>query len=717
MDEVVRSLQSVAASQRDTRRAAAWIELAVCHACDISSSDGSEFLEDSRAASLSALLFAADLGDTWARAVVQRISQAMGEDIPARYATNSWLFDAASSGSRIASESLMDPDLTQAIEALRIYRTTFCGNTEQLYSGTEIKPDYLRNPGLIVNARRDTVLHWVASTGDRAMFESFESSSLDAIVVNGKNKQGDTPIICATRAGHFDMLSRLIILNADASLTNSFSENPLHFLTNLDNHDIPTAAQLLVGAGAELDAEATGCSGNAYLESRPRGKSCPRLRAIFANNPLALRTLIDLTAGSVGASVASQAIPLSSQKYILAWALRLHHFEILEVMEKYFQNTRLFNSLSEIYVWNSGRRYSLPELCILGCVSGSPSSGFDIPEQFFRMLNHGKDYTRSLEISLLFLSSHEPRIFANPCNGARNALFYAIKEWRGDAVRFLASLQQQPGLDNLFNGPYNRSARCQDISALLNWVDQDADKDKSRNEYGHSPMALVSRRTRRRQMLATARRRGRARSTIRRPYRDFLSSPEPSEDDDDSYDDPDSESDFNIDGDDLSSLTTRQYGSGDYTPGYMSIEDDPNDVNGHGSQLPFNSKMEGIVDAVLMSIMYGRRKIFYDLVTGVAKKTIQPPAPFPCFVMAECDSELHYNNESLERTAHAHKSTCLIRYFPVQVWNYCLTTNDPNPKLSKPFDGILRYPLLYMTVIARSIHRDIFLAYSSFPSV
>jgi len=465
MDQVVRSLQSVASSQTDTRRAAALVELAVCHACDISGSNGSD---DSRAAALSALLYAADLGDTWARAIVQRISRAIGKEIPARYATNAWIFDAVSRGSRIAFESLMGLDRTQAREALRIYRMTFCGNPEQLYSSTEINPDYLRNPGLIINSRRDTVLHFVVSTGNMAMFESFESSSLDIIVANSKNEQGDTPIICATRAGHFDMLSRLISRNADASLTNSFSENPLHFLTSLDDLDIPTAAQLLVGAGAELDAEATGFSGNAYLESRPRGKSCPRLRAIFANNPLALHTLIDLASNSIGASTATYAIPLSSQKYMLAWALRLHNFEILRVMEKYFCNTRLFNSLGKLYVWNSGRRYSLPKLCILGCVSGSPSSGFDTPEQFFRMLNHGKDYTRSLESSLLFLSSHEPHIFANPCNGARNALLYAIKEGRGEAVSFLASLQQQSGFDNLFNCPYNQVARCKEISALLN---------------------------------------------------------------------------------------------------------------------------------------------------------------------------------------------------------------------------------------------------------
>jgi hypothetical protein len=690
------------------------MELAVCNACDISSSNESDFLTGPEATTLTALVSAADLGDAWARAVVKRVSQAMGEDIPKRYAVKCWLFEAVSRGSRIALESLMDLDHIQAKEALGRYRTTFCGNPEQLYLSMEMKPDYLRNPGIIINARKDTVLHWVASTGNRAMFEAFPSSSLDALVVNSKNEQGDTPILCATRAGHFDILAMLISLNADASLTNSFSENPLHFLVNLDDDNIPLAAQLLVSAGAELDTEATGYSGNEYLELRPRGKSCPRLRAIFINNSSALLTLLDLTANAVSANMASQGIPLSSQKYMLAWALRLHHFEILDVLENYFRNTRLFNTLSETYVWNSGRRYSLPELCILGCVSGSPSSGFDIPEQFFRILNHGKDYTKSLEMSLLFLSRHDPNVFTNSCNGARNALFYAIKEGRGDAVRFLTSHEQIPGLDNFFNSPYNRWTWRKEISGLLSWTDQGAKEGISRDENRRPLTAPSSKLTRRRQLLAAVRRERRSRSPILSDG-PATSSPRSGEDSDDSYEDPDSDSDSDSDSamdENLSPLTSEQHRSADYTPGYMHTGDGSNDANEHGSLLPFNyQKMEGVVDAVLMSILYGRRKIFYDLVTGVAKKTLQPPALFPCFIRADSGPQLHYDNEFVENMVHSHKANNLIRHFPVQVWNNCLRTDNPDPKIFKSFDGILRYPLLYMTVIARSIHRDIFFAY------
>jgi hypothetical protein len=746
MDQVVRSLRSVAASQRDTRRAAAWMELAVCHTCDISWSNEPEFPTNSRATALSAMLSAADLGDVWARAVVHRVSKALREDITARYAIKSWLFDAASKGSRIALDSLLDLDHIQAREALRTYRTTFCGNPDQLYLSIEMKPDYLRNPGLIINARKDTVLHWVASTGNEAMFEAFPSSSLDVLVVNSQNDQGDTPILCAARAGHFNILAMLISRNANASLTNSFSENALHFLTNLDNEDIPTAAQLLVGAGAELDAEAIGNSGNSYLEPKPRGKGCPRLRAIFANNPLALRTLLHLTTDALPVSTARRGIPLSSQKYMLAWALRLHHFEILEVLGKYFRNTRLFNSLSETYVWNSGRRYSLPALCILGCVSGSPSSGFDVPEQFFRILNHGKDYTGNLEKSLLFLSSHEPSIFTKPCHDARNALFYAIKEGRGDAVRLLAAHEQPPGLDTLFNSPYNRWARCNEISGLLHRIDKRAEEDKSRDEYKRPRTVPGSKRTKRRQALAAARRERSAHSPIPTPDGRDMSYPGSSEESDSSYEHPDGDSASNMHevyvcphcisqlysrdlnrrdigcphGHSFTSavLCTGVFGPpsvltsqpGNHIPG-NNLGDGPNDASEYGPRLPFNYQaMEGVVDAVLMSILYGRRKIFSDLVTGVAKKTMQPPPPFPCFVSANPRSLFCYDNESVEEMAHAHRPDNLIRHFPILVWGNCLSTN-PGPKASEPFDGILRYPLLYMTAIARSMHRDIFLAY------
>ncbi|KIW91809.1 uncharacterized protein Z519_07779 [Cladophialophora bantiana CBS 173.52] len=152
---------------------------------------------------------------------------------------------------------------------------------------------------------------------------------------------------------------------------------------------------------------------------------------------------------------------------------------------------------------------------------------------------------------------------------------------------------------------------------------------------------------------------------------------------------------------------------GNYDPQSNSSWDYLNGLSQHDPTSLFNYQaLEGIVDAVLMSIMHGRRQIFHDLVTGVAKNTIQNPPPFPCFVGSEEEysfCKVHYDNEDIEKMARAHTPDNLIRRFPVQVWNYYLKINNDSGRLER-FDGILHYPLLYMTVIARSIHRDIFLA-------
>jgi len=271
------------------------------------------------------------------------------------------------------------------------------------------------------------------------MFQALATSELSATVVNSQNKYGDTPIVCATRAGHFEILALLISYNADASITNFTGENALHFLVNLDDGNVPAAAQLLVGAGAAMDAEATAFTGNTCLEMKPFGKGCPKLRAVLFDKALVLRTLLDLEKFCDSRRLnISERTPASTQRFMLAWALRLHHVGILNVLEEYFCSSSVFHNMAQIYIWNNGRRHSLPELCILGCSSANSMSSFDMSEKFLRILIHGTGYRSSLESYLAFIAKHQPGLLARSCPGSRNALFFAIKEGRRDATRFLA---------------------------------------------------------------------------------------------------------------------------------------------------------------------------------------------------------------------------------------------------------------------------------------
>jgi hypothetical protein len=745
MDHIEDALQSVAESPQDTRRAAAWVELAVCHASRITRHFGSEFGGDSwKTSATTSLLKAAELGDAWARAVSFRVSEALGQLVPERFDIRGWLYDAASKGSFIAWESLVEVNRRDAAEALRTYRQTVCGNPGQLYDGVQTKPEFMENPGLVVNSRQDTVLHWIASVGNMSMLRALTPLLLNNRLVNSRNKHGDTPLLCASRAGHFGVIRMLLDFGADANLGNDLLENPLHFLTCLDGQDIPPAARLLVQAGSDPSAEAMGYSGSTYLDPRPRGRSCPRLRAIFANDSYALNMLIKLTASSLSVSAAHEAIPLATQRILLAWALRLHQPDILAVLEQHFGGTRLLNSLAQTYIWNNGRRYSLPELCIIGGVSASSASGSDIPEPMFRIINHGKKYIHNLEASLGFLARHEPTIFAQPCGKARNALFFAIQEGRADAVRFLALLRPWTVLGSLFNSPYNRWDRCKEIHSLLHQEHTD--------EPPAQENALISKKKQLRNMLDAARREGRARSPISVPCRsdESLVSLAPTKDSvsdaaddsvskaaDDSYEDPDEDSDLNTGSEAIESACPHYPVRYNYrhhvlqrpeaktaVPFHHDLHGFPVDstlhagshptVRGRIPSRPTNyRRMEGVVDAVLEAILHGRRSVLRVLLGGEAKVTLQEGDYFPCFVGSAVERHSHYNDITVRAMAKSHDTSNLVSYYPVQVWRNCVLVGNADAGKSDFFNGIIRYPVMYMTAVAMSTHRDVQLAYGN----
>ncbi|KAG7284947.1 hypothetical protein NEMBOFW57_009562 [Staphylotrichum longicolle] len=737
MDHIEDALQRVAESLEDTRRAAAWVELAMCHASRITRHSGPEFGGDCwRTSATTSLLNAAELGDAWARAVALRVSEALGQPIPERYDIRGWLFDAASKGSSIALESMVEVKRRGATEALRTYRQTFCGNPGRLYDGVEPTPRFLEDPGLLVNSRQDTVLHWVASVGNLSILQTLSPSLLNTPLVNARNEQGDTPLLCATRAGHFDLVRMLLDLGADANLANVLFENPLHFLTCLDGPDIPGAARLLVDAGADPSAEATDYSGNTYLDPRPRGRSCPSLRAIFANDAHTLDTLIKLTVHSLSVTAAHEAIPLATQRTLMAWALRLHHPEVLQVLERHFGGTRLLNSLGQTYIWSNGRRCSLPELCIIGGVAASPASGFDIPEPMFRMINHGRNYIQNLERSLGFLARHEPTIFAQPCGKARNALFFAIREGRADAVRFLASLQSWTVPGTLFNSPYNRWDRCKEIHGLL-YLRQMGETSSTEDERAPISMEKLVQ-----FMRGAAGREGGARSVmpLSRSSEESLIRVDPTEEsvaaaNDDGYEDPDEDSDLNTDSEPIEGACRHYPVLYDYRhrvyqkPGPKTMAPYHHDLHSipvagggrfdapgptAGDRLPSRPtnyrQMEGVADAVLMAILHDRRSVLRVLLAGEARATLRRGDHFPCFVRSEVRRDAHYNDATVRTMQKSHGPSNLVSYFPVQVWRSCVLVGDAVPEDFRPFDGIIRYPIMYMTAIAMSVHRDVQLA-------
>jgi hypothetical protein len=80
-----------------------------------------------------------------------------------------------------------------------------------------------------------------------------------------------------------------------------------------------------------------GHSGNADWDSRPREKSCSTLRAIFAENSTTLRSLLSVTLDVDPEDATYEVIPLSTQRSMLGWALRLHCADILDLLAQFLR--------------------------------------------------------------------------------------------------------------------------------------------------------------------------------------------------------------------------------------------------------------------------------------------------------------------------------------------------------------------------------------------
>lgn len=714
MDQVVSALKLVATSRHDTRRAAACMELAICYACDfVKEYDASENIIDSSSVAQEYILKAAALGDIWARLIAYRVSQAMQMDIPANYPIRLWLFDAASQGSRIALESLEKLNISLHKEALTRYRSTLCGNPTEHF--TRLDPILKRDPRATINERGDTFLHWTASTGQVGELESLIATSLAEDVINRQNQQGDTPLLCATRAGHHEILIRLVGQNADASIRNAAGENPLHFLGSLDDDQIPVAAQLLVTAGAAIDAEAKAYTGNTYLQTKPTGKGCPKLRAVMLDQPHVLKALLGLDAYQQSLDHRLRyPTSASTQRIMIAWAIRLRHNRTLEVLQEYFCNSPVYQDIGQIRVWNNGNRHSLLELCILGNVSGNVASGFDVPDKFWRYINHGEEYRICLEHSLTFLADNGVDIFEAPCRRARNGLFFAIIQDNRDAMNFFMS-NHSSDLETLFprstdrrdiqnqflrmqkeriskrNKTYNRLRRSSHSSlSFLDSIDQASYASEGPDAYTPDPFSRSRLRRRRRSV---------------RSQRSF---PTYSDSSDSAVSESSDEEEELVASDSETLENEERHHTRSSRPDCCRYCGLPDNVSRDGTaSLPLDHhRMEGLVDAILLAILCGRRGIFHDLINGPGCITLLRAPPITCWVFTGSDY-----CKTKEPQKNQHTAYDLRSWFPEHTWrDYFVASSPLTPNHSLEFDGNLCYPLLYMTVVARSTHRDISLA-------
>ncbi|RKK64354.1 hypothetical protein BFJ69_g16774 [Fusarium oxysporum] len=123
------------------------------------------------------------------------------------------------------------------------------------------------------NKRGDRILHVAASCGQteaiKALLNHFPS-----LEVNQLNDQGETPLLCACRAGHHDTVLWLTLNGATASVARN-GESPLHWLISFDDQEIESVVPALIQAGADTNAKTT--TFIAYQGSFPASLDIDRL--------------------------------------------------------------------------------------------------------------------------------------------------------------------------------------------------------------------------------------------------------------------------------------------------------------------------------------------------------------------------------------------------------------------------------------------------------
>lgn len=463
-DLVTRALHVVAESQDDPRQAAACFELCICYSCGFGVSSA---VNNPQAEAASWLIKASIYGDKFARAMTPRLLKAMGQDdnqMPPEM--DQWLVESAQQGCSIALESLLEIDHDLGLQALSSFRRKYCGHSTPYLLDAHLRMASTCAPDHVLNDRGDKLVHRAASTGEWQLLIAAERQYNVRSDLDCQNYLGETPILCATRAGHALIVLELLKGQATARLANHPNENPLHFLTSIDTRYVSDIAAGLMEAGADMNAEAISSSTSRIFETKPIAGCCPILRAVMAGRHDVLNANLELEQ-NLGAKNPNHRDILTGSKLrrMVTWALRLYHLEVLNVL-LIWKGPYLRSALGNVKMWSNGKRLSLLALHILGPVSSNSQSGYDSPERFWGYMNHGTALQSRIRQILEILQGDCGISVLEPCGEERNALLFAIRHGRVEAIKALLSLN----LGGFFDGLVGEYEIFGDVSDKQTWA-------------------------------------------------------------------------------------------------------------------------------------------------------------------------------------------------------------------------------------------------------
>ncbi|RSL41853.1 hypothetical protein CEP54_015694 [Fusarium duplospermum] len=273
------------------------------------------------------------------------------------------------------------------------------------------------------NKRGDRILHVAASCGQTEAIEAL-LGRFPSLEVNQLNDQGETPLLCACRAGQAGTVLWLTSHGANASVAAPNGESPLHWLVSFEDEEIKSVGPALIQAGADANAKTT--TTIAYQAEFPTSLDLDRFQegypigwATHCDRPQIVKFLLSNTADP---RICSTSWPrVNSAMEIAASHLRS---ECLQLM---------IDAIEQYNLEQGGGKQGGYTVSALIYQALYGTSLFDM------ILYHGPEYQQAMEATFNCLLSRTNRVACPQGYGGFNqTLFYsAVSLARDELVEYL----------------------------------------------------------------------------------------------------------------------------------------------------------------------------------------------------------------------------------------------------------------------------------------
>ncbi|ERF69389.1 hypothetical protein EPUS_05934 [Endocarpon pusillum Z07020] len=308
------------------------------------------------------ILHAARWGHDIAKAYGYRICRAIKEEFLADDQMISNIWHMALEGSRMASQDLADVAPGNYSELRTILRDGLAGTGARFFEpGTSLLHGFsyrqwmntfddqqalVENLSRLdriaeyrINKRGDRILHIAASCGKCNAIETL-LDTLSALDVNHVNDQGETPLLCACRAGQTEVVHLLLGRGADASIATPSKESPLHWLVSFEDADIEIVGGTLIASGADIRLRTTNSIAYSQFPSGidvdHQQRGTPLSWAVHHDRPAIVKFLLD---HAVSAAICTDTV--APHPTPVQWAAHYHHVECLKFMIEAMREEKL----------------------------------------------------------------------------------------------------------------------------------------------------------------------------------------------------------------------------------------------------------------------------------------------------------------------------------------------------------------------------------------